>query len=70
MAKEKVYPIIGLFFGILAVSTASILIRFAQSEAPSLVIASMRLLIATIIVAPVVFVKYRDQALSVQRNEM
>jgi len=33
MIKEKLNPIIGLFFGILAVSTASIFIRFAQDGA-------------------------------------
>jgi len=45
-------PLAGLFFGILAVSTASIFIRFAQREAPSLVIAAGRMLGATILLFP------------------
>lgn len=45
-------PLAGLFFGILAVSTASIFIRFAQGEAPSLVIAAGRMLGATLLLFP------------------
>src|SRR5512146_1217910 len=45
-------PALGLAFGILAASSASILIRFAQQDAPSLVIAAYRLTLATIILAP------------------
>jgi len=50
--KPPVSPILVLGFGILAVSTASILIRMAQGEAPSLVIAAYRLGLATLILAP------------------
>lgn len=42
----------GLLVGILAVSTASIFIRFAQVEVPSLVIAAGRLTLATLVIAP------------------
>lgn len=42
---------LGLFFGILAVSTASIFIRFAQRDAPSLVIAAYRLTLASAVLA-------------------
>lgn len=45
-------PQVGLFFGILAVSTASIFIRFAQGEAPSLLIAAGRMLGATLLLFP------------------
>lgn len=41
-----------LFIGILAVSTASIFIRFAQVEMPSLVIAAGRMVIAALIMLP------------------
>ena len=44
------YIILGL--GILAVSTASIFIRYAQEEAPSLAIGAFRLLIAALILTP------------------
>lgn len=45
-------PLLAITFGILAVSTASIFIRFAQAEAPSLVIAACRLTIASLVIAP------------------
>lgn len=45
-------PVIGLIVGILAVSTASILIRLAQREAPSYVIAAGRLTLSAIILLP------------------
>jgi drug/metabolite transporter (DMT)-like permease len=51
-SKPPFSPFIVLGFGILAVSTASILIRFAQQEAPSIVIAAYRLSLAALILAP------------------
>ena len=46
-------PYLGLGLGILAVSSASLLIRFAQSAgAPSLVIAAYRLALASLVLAP------------------
>ncbi len=51
-SKVKSSPIIVLFVGILAVSSASLLIRFSQKEAPSLVIAAARMTIAAIIATP------------------
>ena len=53
--SKKISPILGLIFGILAVSTASIFIRFAQKDAPSLVVAAGRMGIATILLAPFAF---------------
>lgn len=50
-----VYLAIGL--AILAVSTASIFIRFAQKEAPSLVIAAYRMVISVVILAPIAIIK-------------
>jgi drug/metabolite transporter (DMT)-like permease len=50
--KGETTKIFVLGFGILAVSTASIFIRFAQADAPSFVIAAGRLLLATLILAP------------------
>ncbi len=51
-------PGLVLFVGILAVSTASLFIRWAQQDAPSLVIAAYRLLFATLILAPWVLRKH------------
>ena len=70
MIKEKIYPLIGLFFGILAVSTASIFIRFAQSGAPSLVIATIRLLTAVIVISPIAFLKFRSKIIKISKKEL
>lgn len=50
--SRKIIPFFVLLLGILAISTASILIRFAQREVPSLVIAAYRLGIATLLLFP------------------
>ncbi len=47
-ASPRIPPALGLLFGILAVSTASLFIRYAQQEAPSLVIAAYRLGLASL----------------------
>ncbi len=69
MEKEKIYPLFGLFVGILAVSTAAILIRYAQNQAPSLVIASMRLLIATLVLSPFVILKFKKKIFQIKKEE-
>lgn len=52
---------LGLLAGISAASSAAILIRFAQNEgAPSIVIAAARLTIASLILTPLVFTRYRS----------
>lgn len=53
-------PLIILTIGIISVSTASIFIRFAQEDAPSVVIAFFRLLFATLILFPLVAPKYKE----------
>lgn len=50
---------LGLLTAILAVSTASIFIRFAQREAPSLVIAALRLTFASLMLAPLALTRGR-----------
>jgi drug/metabolite transporter (DMT)-like permease len=54
-------PILILALGVLAASTASIIIRYAQEYAPSLVIAAWRLTLASIILAPVALTRRRDE---------
>ncbi len=63
-------PGIGLAFGILAASSASIFIRFAQQDAPSLVIAAYRLSIATIILAPFALSQRRQELRSIGRRRL
>ncbi len=54
-------PIVGIATGIAAVSSASIFIRYAQREAPSLVIAAARLALASLILAPIAWARYRAE---------
>lgn len=56
-----VSPLLVLFMGILAVSTASIFIRYAQQEVSSLVIAAYRLSLATLILLPVALIRYPQE---------
>jgi len=60
--KPLVSPRLGIIFGILAVSTASIFIKFVQQEkVASLVIAAYRLGIATIVLSPIALIRYRSE---------
>ena len=54
MSKRPfISPMLGIVLALFAVSTASIFIRFAQKEAPSLVIAAARLTLATLVLGPI-----------------
>lgn len=60
-----------LLTAILAVSTASIFIRFAQMDgAPSLVIAALRLTFATLLLAPLAITRHKDEMLNLTRAEL
>lgn len=59
-----------LLTAILAVSTSSIFIRFAQGDAPSLVIAALRLTFATLMLAPIAFTRHRDELGSLRRGDL
>ncbi len=61
---------IALFIAILAVSTASIFIKFAQRDAPSLVIAALRLTFASIALAPLAWTRHRAELLSLSRRDV
>lgn len=64
----NISPLLGLCFGILAVSTASIFIRFAQEQASSLVIAAGRLSIATLVLAPFVLFRSHGEIKSIPKR--
>jgi drug/metabolite transporter (DMT)-like permease len=61
---------VALLTAILAVSTASIFIRFAQADAPSLVIAALRLTCATLLLAPIALARHNDELQHLTRNEI
>ena len=63
-------PVLALGFAILAVSTASIFIRFAQEYAPSLVIAAARLAIATAVLAPIALTRHRAELAKLSRGDL
>lgn len=57
--SASISPIVGLLLGVLAASTASIFVRYAQDEAASMTIAALRLSFATLILTPLVITRYR-----------
>ena len=59
-----------IIIAVLAVSTASIFIRFAQREAPSLAIAALRLTVASLILAPVALTRYRNELRKLTRSDL
>lgn len=59
--KPQISPGIVLIFSILAISTASIMIKFAQLEAPSLVIAFYRMLVASLVYLAVAGLFFRKE---------
>ena len=61
---------IALITAILAVSTSSIFIRFAQADAPSLVIAALRLTFATLLLLPIAWTRYRKELMHFTRSEV
>jgi drug/metabolite transporter (DMT)-like permease len=63
-------PMLGLVFGILAASSASIFIRFAQQDAPSLVIAAYRLSIATLILTPFALSQKWNEIRSLNKHQI
>ncbi len=66
--RPPISPQAVLFVGILAASTASILIRFAQDEAPSIVIATYRLVFAAVILAPFALITRKKELLGLERR--
>ena len=61
---------LALVAAIAAVSTASIFIRFAQADAPSLVIAALRLTFATLLLAPLALSRHRTELQTLTRKEI
>ncbi len=70
LKQPPVPPLLALSFGILAVSTASIFIRYALGYAPALVVAAYRLTIATLVLAPLALIRYRKELGSFHRKEI
>ena len=67
--KPSVPPGVVIGIGILAASSASIFIRFAQVYVPSLVIAAFRLTLATLILAPFALTRHRHEIQTISRQK-
>jgi drug/metabolite transporter (DMT)-like permease len=61
---------LALVTAILAVSTASVFIRFAQAGAPSLVIAALRLSFATLLLVPIALTRHRAELRNLTRADV
>jgi drug/metabolite transporter (DMT)-like permease len=59
-----------LYLGVLATSTASILIRYAQATAPSLVIAAGRMVLAALVLAPLALLRHRAELRGLRRAQV
>ncbi len=68
--RARVVLPLALIAAILAVSTSSIFIRFAQENAPSLVIAALRLTFAAVLLAPIAFTRHRDELRQLTRADL
>ena len=69
--RARLFLPLAILIAILAVSTASIFIRFAQNDGvPSLVIAALRLTFATLMLAPVALTQHRDEIRRFTRSEI
>ncbi|MEI7989777.1 MAG: DMT family transporter, partial [Chloroflexota bacterium] len=68
--SPKVSPLLVLCLGILATSTGSLFIRYAQTSAPSLVIAAYRLSLAVIFLSPFVLVRRRAELSHLSRTDL
>jgi drug/metabolite transporter (DMT)-like permease len=68
--KPPIHPILAVCFAILAVSTASIFIRFAQPFTAALVIAAWRLVLAATLLAPLAFLRHTGELRSLGRGDL
>jgi drug/metabolite transporter (DMT)-like permease len=68
-ARPAFPPRLALLTGIASVSTASIFIRYAQVDAPSLSIAAFRLALAALFLSPVAWLRHRREIASWRASE-
>jgi len=70
LPRSSISPQVAIPFGILAVSTSSIFIRYAQVYAPSLTIAAVRLVLASFVLAVVVAWRHRSALRVLSRSDL
>jgi len=69
-APSRTSLTLAILGGILAVSTASIFIRFALAYTPPLVISAFRLTIASLVIAPFALSRHREELFSLRRRDL
>ncbi len=69
-SRPSIPPAIGMLFGILTISTGSVLVRYAQVYTPSLVIAAVRMALATLVVAPIALKFHGKELRGLSRAEL
>ena len=71
MRNAESHPPVGsvLALAVLAASFSSIFIRFAQSEATSLVISAYRLTIAALLLSPILLLRHKEELRTLPRND-
>ncbi|HEX7502691.1 MAG TPA: DMT family transporter [Acidobacteriota bacterium] len=70
MPAKKIFPPrVALGIAIVAVSTASVFIRYAQADAPSLTIAAYRLGLAALILLPLAWLRYGREFLGLKAGD-
>jgi len=67
--RPPVPPLLAITFALLAVSTASIFIRYAQQDTSSLVIAAGRLTVASLVLVPLAWSRHRSELASLDRKQ-
>ncbi len=67
--RSQVRPYLGVGFGVITVSAAAVLVRLAQAEVHSIVVAAWRLTLATLILAPVALIGFRREFESFTRDD-
>lgn len=68
--RTRIFLPLALLAAILAVSTASIFIRYAQAGAPSLVIAALRLAFATLLLTPIAIGRHLPELKKITRGDI
>jgi drug/metabolite transporter (DMT)-like permease len=69
-AKPPLPPALVLIVGVFAISISAILIRFAQGDAPSLIIAMWRLTLASCVLVPLSLARRRDEFKTLSMREL
>lgn len=66
----SISPVVAIPFGVLAVSTSSIFIRYAQGYASSLSVAAFRLTLAVLFLLPIVLLRHRNELRALTKKEL